>query len=76
MSLLLRMGQALTASEAEEFMREADLNGDGKLDYDEFARIMSQSISKLHQYLQVDKCLYIQCRLLQYLSITNSATDE
>ena len=43
-----RMGQALTASEAEEFMREADLNGDGKLDYDEFARIMSQSISKRH----------------------------
>jgi hypothetical protein len=38
------MGEALTASEAEEFMREADLNGDGKLDYDEFARIMSQSI--------------------------------
>ena len=41
------MGQALTAEEAEEFMREADMNGDGKLDYDEFARIMSQSISKL-----------------------------
>jgi Ca2+-binding EF-hand superfamily protein len=35
------MGEALTASEAEEFMREADLNGDGKLDYDEFARILS-----------------------------------
>lgn len=47
---LLRMGQALTATEAEEFMREADLNGDGKLDYDEFSRIMSQSISKPLQY--------------------------
>ena len=52
------MGQALTASEAEDFMREADTNGDGKLDYDEFARIMSQSISKqLRQYLEVDQCI-------------------
>jgi len=42
--VMTRMGQALTASEAEDFMREADTNGDGKLDYDEFARIMSQSI--------------------------------
>ena len=48
--ILCRMGQALTASEAEDFMREADTNGDGKLDYDEFARIMSQSISKQLRY--------------------------
>ena len=61
MSLLLRMGQALTAEEAEEFMREADMNGDGKLDYDEFARIMSQSISKLNyiqQYLEEHRQVY------------------
>ena len=53
------MGQALTASEAEEFMREADLNGDGKLDYDEFARIMSQSISKPRRDFEGDKCICV-----------------
>ena len=34
------LGQILIAEEAEEFMKEADLNGDGKLDYDEFVKMM------------------------------------
>ena len=32
--------KALTDEEAEMFMQEADLNGDGKLDYDEFVKMM------------------------------------
>ncbi len=38
--LFYRMGQVLTSDEADEFMKEADLNGDGKLDYDEFVKMM------------------------------------
>lgn len=35
------MGQVLTPAEADEFMLEADLNKDGKLDYEEFKRMMT-----------------------------------
>merc|ERR1711872_407626 len=34
------LGQALTDEEVDMFMAEADLNGDGKLDYDEFVKMM------------------------------------
>lgn len=37
---MTQLGQVLTSEEAEEFMNEADLNGDGKLDYDEFVKMM------------------------------------
>ncbi len=35
------MGQRLTQEELEAFMREADLDGDGKLNYEEFCRMMT-----------------------------------
>lgn len=41
--VLTRMGEALTAEEAAEFMKEADLDGDGKLDYNEFVKMMLQA---------------------------------
>ena len=34
------MGQVLTEEELKTFMQEADLDGDGKLDYNEFVKIM------------------------------------
>ena len=36
------LGEKLTDNELEEFMREADLDGDGRLNYNEFVNIMLQ----------------------------------
>ena len=38
------MGHVLTIAKDDEFMKEADLDGDGKLDYNEFVAMMMQSI--------------------------------
>ena len=37
------LGQALSDEELEAFMAEADLDGDGKLDYNEFVQMMTKS---------------------------------
>ena len=42
--VVTRMGEVLTNEEADEFMKEADLDGDGKLDYNEFVTMMLQSL--------------------------------
>merc|ERR1712105_76352 len=36
------LGSMLTKEEVDEFMREADMDGNGKLDYDEFVKMMLQ----------------------------------
>eukprot|EP00090_Calanus_glacialis_P042810 TRINITY_DN7588_c0_g1_i2.p1 TRINITY_DN7588_c0_g1~~TRINITY_DN7588_c0_g1_i2.p1 ORF type:complete len:148 (-),score=60.31 TRINITY_DN7588_c0_g1_i2:118-561(-) len=36
------LGATLTKDEVEEFMNEADVDGNGKLDYDEFVKMMLQ----------------------------------
>ena len=36
------LGQQLSKEEVEEFMKEADVDGNGKLDYDEFVKMMLQ----------------------------------
>lgn len=41
--VVTRMGEALTAAEADELFREADLDGDGKLDYNEFVKMMTET---------------------------------
>merc|ERR1711962_880054 len=34
------LGQQLTEEEVEDFMKEADVDGNGKLDYDEFVKML------------------------------------
>ncbi len=41
-SVTTTLGQRLTDEEFQEFWNEADQNGDGKLDYNEFIKIMLQ----------------------------------
>ena len=36
------LGHALTDDELEAFIAEADLDGDGKLDYNEFVQMMTK----------------------------------
>ena len=36
------LGQALTQEELTQFMAEADLDGDGKLNYEEFVKVMTK----------------------------------
>ena len=38
--LLTTMGERLTDAELAEFMREADMDGDAKLNYEEFVKMM------------------------------------
>ncbi|KAL9685367.1 hypothetical protein QQ045_022817 [Rhodiola kirilowii] len=38
--VMANLGEKLTDKEAEQMIREADLDGDGLVNYDEFARIM------------------------------------
>ena len=54
--VVTRLGQVLTSDEADEFMLEADLDGDGKLDYNEFVRMMLQEAwSQVHFYYPQEK---------------------
>ena len=34
------LGQQLSKEEVDEFMKEADVDGNGKLDYDEFVKML------------------------------------
>ena len=40
-SIMLSLGEILTDAEVDEMIRDADVNGDGQIDYDDFVRMMS-----------------------------------
>lgn len=37
---MLNLGERLTDEEAEQMIREADLDGDGQVNYEEFVKMM------------------------------------
>jgi len=37
---MMNLGERLTDEEAEQMIREADLDGDGQVSFEEFSRIM------------------------------------
>ena len=39
-------GERLSLEEAEELLSEADMDGDGKLDFEEFVKMMSWDLDK------------------------------
>lgn len=40
-NVMINLGERLTDEEAEQMIREADLDGDGRVSYEEFANIMT-----------------------------------
>lgn len=40
---MINMGEKLTDEEVEQMIKEADLDGDGQVNYDEFVRMMMLS---------------------------------
>jgi len=41
LSVMRNIGEKITEKELEEMMRVADLDGDGRLNYEEFVRMMA-----------------------------------
>lgn len=41
---MINLGERLTYEEAEQMVREADLDGDGLVSYEEFVRMMTMNL--------------------------------
>lgn len=46
-NVMINLGERLTDEEAEQMIREADLDGDGVVSYEEFVRMMMASSTSL-----------------------------
>jgi Ca2+-binding EF-hand superfamily protein len=49
-----RLGVDLTVGEAEEMIREADEDGNGEIDVDEFVHMVQEMVYKMQGRAQVD----------------------
>ena len=43
---MLKLGEKLTEEECKAMLKEADVNGDGKIDYKEFVKLLSEWVNK------------------------------
>lgn len=48
---MINLGEKLTDEEVEQMIKEADLDGDGQVDYDEFVKMMMTVRWKKHSHL-------------------------
>ena len=44
---MMQFGDKFSDEEVEELMKEADINNDGKIDYEEFSKMIMNEISQL-----------------------------
>jgi len=52
---MMKLGERLTEEEVEQMIREADLDGDGRVSYEEFVRFMSLNWSISFEDLEVSQ---------------------
>ena len=45
---MMQFGDKFSDEEVEELMKEADINNDGKIDYEEFSKMIMNEISQLN----------------------------
>lgn len=56
---MINLGEQLTDEELEQMIREADLDGDGQVNYEEFVRIMLAAWANIYLwYDSVYKMIY------------------
>ena len=44
---MMQFGEKFSGEEVEELIKEADINNDGKIDYEEFSKMIMNEISQL-----------------------------
>lgn len=68
---MMKLGERLTEEEVEQMIREADLDGDGRVSYDEFARFMSLNWSISFEFGSdtIDFSLEILCSFVFIMTI-------
>ncbi|KAF3642078.1 Calmodulin [Capsicum annuum] len=66
--VMTNLGEKLTDEEVDEMIREADVDGDGQINYEEFVKVMMANILielQLHGTLQTDDTGALQLHTLQ-----------
>ena len=68
---MTNLGEKLTDEEVDEMIREADIDGDGHINYEEFVRMM---VSK---WLNIQLIILVNLSYLNYkINITNNLNNK
>lgn len=69
---MINLGEKLTDEELEQMIKEADLDGDGQINYDEFVRIMLAS-SWSFSYYYTAFTLSVGFSSRDFIAVANSS---